>query len=227
MHFQYGISGISIISMHRYKIERISSAETRFYYEDELKSTHTEHIDSGNEAAAFLSWGGTVYVDWVFIRKFVSPEPSLESWGSEETRTIESCDSNGVKKDTFSPGANVYVNGSGYNASTTYPVCIVSDITWSDNTMIPAAVVRTTVTSNSTGHIQPAMVWGSALPGEYDIVVDANDNGIYDEGIDALDDLDVSSAGFFVIPEYILGTDLALVVCFAGFAVYRRSRRGK
>ena len=38
---------------------------------------------------------------------------------------------------------------------------------------------------------------------------------------------DVSSAGFFVIPEYVAGTILALTACFAAFAFYRRSKRSK
>ena len=136
--------------------------------------------------------------------------------------SIESCASDGTKKDTFNPGETVHVNGIGYEASTTYPVYIVNDMTWTDSTAIPTAVVSTTVASNSSGHISPTEVWSSALPGEYDIIVDFNSNGIYDEGIDALDDLDVNGGGFFVIPEYVVGTILALVVCFAGFLAYRR-----
>ena len=45
------------------------------------------------------------------------------------------------------------------------------------------------------------------------------------EGIDALDDFDVETAGFFVIPEYWLGTILGLTGFFAAFGTYYMSKR--
>ncbi len=60
-----------------------------------------------------------------------------------------------------------------------------------------------------------------------DIVVDVNGDGKYNAGVDAIDTLDINGAGFFVIPEYAVGTILALAVCFAGVLVYRRSKRAK
>jgi hypothetical protein len=83
------------------------------------------------------------------------------------------------------------------------------------------------VSSDSEGNIPPTPVWSDPLtPGKYDIVVDVNGNGVYDEGIDALDDNDIEvTAGFFVIPEYGIGTILGLVGCFAALAVSRISKR--
>lgn len=127
----------------------------------------------------------------------------------------------------------MYVNGSGYAPSTvavfTYPIYVVEDDTWSDNKPIPARVpgTVTTVSSDALGNIPPTPVWTAPLtPGKYDIIVDVNKNGFYDEGIDALDDNDIEvTAGFFVIPEYLIGTILGLVGCFAALAVFRISKR--
>jgi hypothetical protein len=39
------------------------------------------------------------------------------------------------------------------------------------------------------GNVGPAMIWPDPVVGAYDIFSDANKNGIYDAGIDAVDDL--------------------------------------
>jgi hypothetical protein len=80
------------------------------------------------------------------------------------------------------------------------------------------------VTSDEDGDILAA-VWSSAMPGTYDVVLDVGGDGDYNEDVDALDDIDVSGGGFFVIPEYVGGTILALAVCFAVVGVYARSKR--
>jgi len=57
------------------------------------------------------------------------------------------------------------------------------------------------------------------------MIVDVNGNGEYDEGIDALDDFDVGTAGFQVIPEYWFGTIMGLTICFAAFVTYYMPKR--
>lgn len=64
------------------------SAESTFYQDNVQKNQHTTDIPSGNEVVTFyegLVNGDVVYVDWVFVRKWVDPEPSHGAWGSEET----------------------------------------------------------------------------------------------------------------------------------------------
>jgi len=147
--------------------------------------------------------------------------------------TIESCDSFGTTKDTFDLDNNVYVKGSIPNQlyldtqsrnARTYPIYVVEDSTWSDDMPIPPRVPGTeiSVTPDPSGNIDPTLVWNSPLtPGKYDIVVDVNNNGFYDVGIDALDDSDIEvSAGFFVIPEFWFGTILGLAACFSALAVF-------
>lgn len=107
--------------------------------------------------------------------------------------TIESCDLTGEKKDIFDLEETVFANGTGYAPSMTYDIYVVDDVTWSDGMSIPVRVPHTvaTVSSDSLGNIPPTAVWSGPLTcGKFDIVVDVNGNGKYDEHIDALDDMD-------------------------------------
>ena len=109
----------------------------------------------------------------------------------------------------------------------TLDLYIVEDTTWSDGMDIPDRVsgTETSVTTDANGNIPAgAVAWNGPLtPGKYDIIIDVNSNGKYDEGIDALDDEDIEvTAGFFVIPEYPLGTVVGLAMCLAALAVYQK-----
>lgn len=145
--------------------------------------------------------------------------------------TIESCDPSGTKKDNFDfLIEDVYVVGSYYAISTTYDIYMVDDVDpWTDGMVIPPRVPGTalTISSDPAGDVPPTLVWGSPLvPGKYDIVIDVNGNGLYDEGVDALDDSDIKvTAGFFIIPELPLGTILGLATCFAALGVVFISKR--
>jgi hypothetical protein len=119
--------------------------------------------------------------------------------------SIESCNSTGDKKDSFNLYEDVHVNGSGFSPLTTYDFYIVNDTdTWINNTSIPARIAgtATSIVSDAYGKIAPTIVWSDPPTlGEYDMIVDVNGNGLYDEGIDALDNNDVVTAGF-IIPEF-------------------------
>jgi hypothetical protein len=140
---------------------------------------------------------------------------------------IESCDSFGTTQDIYTFPETVYVSGTGYEASTTIPLHVVNNVqTWTDGMGIPPRVPNTeiSVSSDSSGNIAPTTAWSQSLPGEYDFVVDVNGNNKYDECVDALDDddIEVTTAGFFVIPEYKFGTILALTVCFFSLGIYSK-----
>ena len=72
---------------------------------------------------------------------------------------------------------------------------------------IPSRVSGTleTLSSNAGGIIAPTNVWSNPeIGGLYDIVIDVNGNGEYNELIDALDDGDIEvSAGVQIIPELV------------------------
>jgi parallel beta-helix repeat protein len=152
--------------------------------------------------------------------------PLMSSWSP--AMSIESCDLAGSWKDIFNPSEAIYVTGKGYSPSTTYNVYIVNDVvSWVAGMDIPTPFVASTASSDHEGDILPTAVWSAPLaPGKYDIVVDVNENGKYDLGIDALDDNDlVFTAGFLVIPEYWMGTILGLAGCFAALGIFRIRQR--
>jgi len=73
-------------SYHIYKSTWISG-EAKFYQDDTLKITLTTNVPTIDLVAVFyegINSGEDVYVDWIFIRKYVDPEPSHGAWGSEE-----------------------------------------------------------------------------------------------------------------------------------------------
>jgi hypothetical protein len=145
--------------------------------------------------------------------------------------TIESCDSVGTKKDAFVLSDNVYAMGNDYQASSTYDVYLVEDVTWVDGMAIPPRVAGTvtTVTSDALGDIPPTLLWSSPLVvGKYDIVVDVDGDGLYYAEADALDDNDIEvTVGFFVIPELPMGTIMAafsMFVALIGYTGFKRYR---
>jgi hypothetical protein len=103
--------------------------------------------------------------------------------------TIQASNSSGAQQNVFNICDNIYVNGTGYPASSCFNIYVVVDTEWSNGTCIPDRVCKTAtkVSSNSNGTILPKAVWNAPLKlGKYDIVVDVNRNGKYDLGIDAL-----------------------------------------
>lgn len=118
---------------------------------------------------------------------------------------IESCDSSGAKKDNFNLFEDVRVNGSGFLPNATYDFYLVEDVkTWTDGMTIPSRVpgTATSITSDNDGTVLPLVVWSDpSTVGAYDIIVDVNMNGLYDEDIDALDNNDVEVTAGFVTPE--------------------------
>ncbi|MHB0976982.1 MAG: GEVED domain-containing protein [Candidatus Aquicultorales bacterium] len=115
--------------------------------------------------------------------------------------TVESSNNGSTEQNNFTEGDTVYIYGNGYAAETTYTVSVVSNRSWSNGDPIPARVggSRDKTRSDATGKVS-GVVWQGAVLGSYDIVVDVNGNGIFDSGIDALDDFDVGPAGFIVTP---------------------------
>ena len=123
---------------------------------------------------------------------------------------------------------DVYAIGSGYPPGETYDLYIVSDQTWTDGMNIsPYKVKKTTVSTDANGKItpHPTLIWSKdeTKIGKYDIIVDVNKNGTYDNCTDVLDDLDVdNTAGFEVVPEF---TTIAIPVATILGLLFLFSRR--
>jgi hypothetical protein len=145
---------------------------------------------------------------------------------------IESCDSAGDTADTFKPGDPIYVKGSGLESGGTYYIYIVRDYSsWmfsethiSDLYIVEGPII---VDVDANGYIesQPVLIWESASPGYYDIWADSQTDGetdYYDE-CDAIDNLDVNDAGFFVISEMLIITIPVLSAYLLIISIKRRN----
>jgi hypothetical protein len=95
----------------------------------------------------------------------------------------------------------------------------VEDVeSWTDGLLIPARMPGSdsSITSDTNGNVLPVTVWSDpSTVGSYDIIVDVNKNGRYDEGIDALDNNDIEVTAGFVIPEFSSFTALLLFFSLA------------
>ncbi|PXF61148.1 MAG: hypothetical protein C4B59_06215 [Candidatus Methanogaster sp.] len=124
----------------------------------------------------------------------------------------------------------MYAAGSGFTPGTNADIYVVPDQDWSDGDPIPSDItgaVETVPVVN--GDVGPVLVWHAPLaPGHYDIVIDANQNGVYDASTDGLDS---GSPGFVVIdmpsvpvpaltPIGII--TLISLLCVAGVGMIRR-----
>ena len=103
-----------------------------------------------------------------------------------------SADVSGVKKDDF-VCEDVYGQATlGLKPSTSYPVFVVShQSSWSDGDPIPPSVTGSAETfmTDVSGHMPAGTVlYASPANGDYDIVVDVNDNGTFDLIVDFVDD---------------------------------------
>ena len=72
-----------------WEIRRISGSAVEFVYNNGTPTTVTTNITTNNIPislrVAYSSIPHTSYFDWVAIRKYASTEPTISSWGSEET----------------------------------------------------------------------------------------------------------------------------------------------
>jgi hypothetical protein len=106
--------------------------------------------------------------------------------------------------DLFDQNDTLYVASKSFYPNSTYSIYVVTDVVqWTDGMSIPTRVpgTATTVTTNKDGHLLYVAVWTPPLArGDYDIVVDVNGNGRYDENFDAIDSQ--AKVGFQVIPEF-------------------------
>ena len=159
----------------------------------------------------------------------VNPEPKLidDVWIGYEP-LVESCDQLGAIKNSYDSSDTVYVFGSGYAHTFLCVIYVVEDVVWTDGMTIPlGAGTLTTTFSNSTGDFNTVPVYYPPLaPGKYDTIVDVNDNGKYDAGIDALDDNDIEITAGLVIPEFSqLLLALAFVMAISLLSAVKNERK--
>jgi hypothetical protein len=141
--------------------------------------------------------------------------------GAEQYR-MASVTATGTQREVYALGEAVYVSGEDFSvADGTYPIYLVRDVeTWTDNMEIPDRVDGSTMTVDIVdGSFGPTLLWVASEAGKFDIVLDINDDGHWNND-DALDNDDVvSSPGLIVTPEYAVGSLAALLTCFTALIV--------
>jgi hypothetical protein len=135
--------------------------------------------------------------------------------------TIHSCDSMEVEKDIFGPSEIVYAFGDNYDPDE----CVTIYVTQNGGPYVSThSLYSKTAKADSSGHLGPIDL-GTFPTGEYDIWVDRGmQNGWIAYPNEPVDTFGDCAEGFLVIPEYLLGTILGLVGCFAAFGVFRVSK---
>ena len=154
------------------------------------------------------------------------------------TPSGKSTDSSGNPQNEFTTSETVYASGAYFPAYTYVDIYVVEDREWTDGDPIPADVSggAETVQTDADGNLLVTAVWAPTLVvGEYDLVIDANQNGYYNAGIDAVDD--PNHPGFVVTGAPVGGTAypvnklailapwIALAVVIAGAVIFSVRRR--
>jgi hypothetical protein len=107
------------------------------------------------------------------------------------TPEVKSTNAQGSNKDTYTTNNAVYITGSCLPANINVNIYIVADAHWTDGMAIPSDVSSdgmNTLQTTGAGTLGAANIWPSPITiGEYDIVLDVNQNGIYNAGVDAVD----------------------------------------
>lgn len=137
---------------------------------------------------------------------------------------IQFCDESGnIVEKTNARNSPLYVKGTGFPANEDIPVYIVTSLpVWDDGILLSSLewINGALVQVDSEGNIPVTMIWEPRITlGKFDVFVDINNNGVYDEGFD-----DVSSwmygGGLLVVPEIPLGTIVAFSSCVIALAVF-------
>jgi hypothetical protein len=145
-----------------------------------------------------------------------------------------------TSKDTYRANQNVYVSSSGFPANSDVDVYVVEDGKWLGGEAIASYGIfaQKTLTANGEGKIESKVIWEAPLEvGEYDIVFDAGQDGIYNEIPDLVDD--PNHPGFTVVKHTVGGTvypvdkaaillpwlGLGLVLAGGGLILIRRAIR--
>lgn len=123
-------------------------------------------------------------------------------------QVIESCSLTGTLNDVFNLTDQVWIKGYGLPPSTYVDIYVVEDVqNWYNGIDMASLNIQSKITDISTdasGQVPLTSIWSSNLiQGKYDIMLDTNQNGVYEKGIDAIDNNSIEiTSGFIVIPEF-------------------------
>jgi hypothetical protein len=130
-------------------------------------------------------------------------------------------DSAGNSKFAFNMSDDVYVKGQELPTDTDITIYLIPD---GLDALPTNAVANASSTTNSTGGFPVTLVWPQPLTlGEYDIWVDVNKNGVFDEG-DVWNNQSIGIHSLNVIPEFPTWTSIILIsiMLVVAVAIYKR-----
>ncbi|MDD5752866.1 MAG: DUF2341 domain-containing protein [Candidatus Pacebacteria bacterium] len=79
--------GTGYTGWHTWKIIRNGSTNIKFYIDNSLKKTESTYISTSSMPVRIMAYYNynTIYSDWVLVRKYTATEPTIPSWGEEES----------------------------------------------------------------------------------------------------------------------------------------------
>jgi hypothetical protein len=130
---------------------------------------------------------------------------------SAKAQTIWASNSTGSEKNTFYTNETIYLTSNNISTSAiSVRVYIVNDNNSWVNGSVLSDVRSITMekSTNDTGHFNNESIWTSPVVGKYDIVVDVNKDGIYNDSIDYVDSLTVTGFEVLATPRPTLTVTL-------------------
>jgi len=135
---------------------------------------------------------------------------ALANGGNVAFRLNTTTEAGWTPKDKYRANEDVHVSSSGFPPNSPVDVYVVGDYHWYDGNLIPpdsgTIFAQKTFTTDDEGEIENQVIWEAPLEiGEYDIVFDADRNGVYDEIPDLV--YDPNHPGFTVV-KYTVGGEV-------------------
>ncbi|MHA2163537.1 MAG: hypothetical protein ACXABF_14035 [Candidatus Thorarchaeota archaeon] len=140
---------------------------------------------------------------------------------------------------------SISVEGANFESNRNYNITLVKDITLANNMVIPESSPGTTtmITSDSDGIVTTTEIWSQwnntespYLPvGEYYLIVDVDDDGLYTEEIDVVDSTTIrpgrgitreggSEIPAFQTPEFPGGSIMAILAFLMAALLFRSKK---
>jgi hypothetical protein len=143
----------------------------------------------------------------------------IQKFAVQPPASMYASDSAGLDKEVFNPNDAIYATVSASGQTVSFYTTMHKPAWTSGDPLIDLSGGKETTWLNSAG-TQTVQVWASNLnPGYYDLVMDSNNNGKYDQG-DLVGQGHVT--GLMVVPEYLFGGLAALCACFVCFAFFKK-----
>lgn len=141
----------------------------------------------------------------------------------EQIPTVWASDALGNDKELFEPSDSMYASVEAAGQTVTFYVTAHHE-TWVDGDVLTDVSGGAEMLTLNPSGVQTVEVWVPLLvSGSYDVVLDMNNNGVFDLGVDSTDMAQVRLVN--VIPEVPLGPVVASVSMIAGVATFAGFKR--